>query len=93
MSTYVITLDGDELTDETDFAVVDGWWTNDNIVHVTSANGTLQSRYLLPRGKPRVTVDHIGHGRARLVLGGFTTTTVSVVGPSETIAKLREAVL
>lgn len=93
MSTYVIMLDGDELTEETDFAQVDGWWTNDNIVHVTSSNGGLQSRYALPRGRARVTVDRTGKGRARLVIGGFTTTTVSVVGPVSTIEKLREAVL
>jgi hypothetical protein len=93
MSTYVITLDGDELTEETDFTVRVGWWTNDNIIHVASNSGQIQSRYVLPRGRPRVTIDRIGRGRARLLIGGFTTTTVTVVGPTAAIEALRTAVL
>lgn len=94
MSSYTIRLDhAPEIEDTTDFAVVDGWWIDDNVVTVVSNSGKTRARYKLPRGKARVTLSRIGSGRAQLALGGYTTTTVSVVGPIETLEALREAVL
>ena len=84
--------DGAEVTEQTDFGQ-DGWWVDDNIITVVSGGGDNKARYRLPRGKPRVVTVRLGSGRDQLNIGGFTTTTVSVVGPSKTIAALREAVL
>lgn len=68
-----------------------GWWVDANTVSVRTEHSL--SVYRLPKGRPRVVLHRLGGRRAQLIIGGFTTTTVAVNGPTETIRKLREAVL
>jgi hypothetical protein len=68
------------------------WWTSDNIVVISSEQGTV-SRYALPKGKPRLTCHPMTGGRASLAIGSWSAVTVRVVGPVKTIQALQEAVL
>lgn len=49
--------------------------------------------YTLPRGARRVVVYDNGGGRGQLMIGGFTSITVSVKGDMAILNRLREAVL
>lgn len=49
--------------------------------------------YTLPKGCRRVVVQSAGRHRSQLVLGGFSSTTVTVTGPSYVIKRLRDEVL
>ena len=89
MSYGTIRLEPDEeITDVTDFAVVHGWWIDGNIITIDSKDG--RTVWRLPRGRARVSLHRLGKGRARLVVAGFTTVTVEVVGPEKTLRKLME---
>lgn len=68
-----------------------GWWVDEHVVSVRTEHSV--SVFRLPKGRPRVVMSRLGNRRAQLIVGGFTTTTVAVNGPVETIKKLREAVL
>ena len=70
----------------------DDWVIDDNTIEIIRTGGSV-ARYKLPRGKARVVVSPIDDEKSRLILGGFTTVTVSVVGPHQPIQQLREAVL
>jgi hypothetical protein len=84
-----IILEGDEVIDTT--GTHPGWWIDGNVIYQRGV--TLETRYSLPKGSRRVTTERLGEGRARLILGGFKSTTFSVVGPYDAIIKLREATL
>lgn len=78
--------------EETEDGPTPGWWYEGNrITTVDAFGGTTVVK--LPRGRPRVSMFVLGSGRAQLVIGGFTTTTVAVTGPVEAIQALREEVL
>lgn len=68
-----------------------GWWIDHNVVTTRTDNSTTSLR--LPRRKPRITVQRLGNGRSSLTLGGFNSTTIQVVGPTDAIDKLREEVV
>lgn len=68
-----------------------GWWIDDHVVSVRTEHSV--SVFRLPKGRPRVVLHRLGNRRSQLIIGGFTTTTVAVNGPTATIEKLREAVL
>lgn len=91
VSHTTITLDDDGLVDAELAGDQPGWWIDGNVVSIQTEH-TL-ARYRLPKGRPRVSIHMIGKGRAQLIIGGFTTTTVAVNGPIDTIRKLREEVL
>lgn len=69
----------------------DAWSIDGATVTITTA--TRQSIYRLPKSARRIVLETLSRDRARLILGGFTTTTVTVVGPKSCIEQLREAVL
>lgn len=60
---------------------------------VTVWRGKTTSHFTLPRRRPRISVHEFEKGRGQLVIGGFSSITVSVVGPLETVRRLRDAVL
>ncbi len=62
-----------------------------NRVSVTSL--TAVTTYRLPKSASRVSIQTVGKGLSRLVIGGFKTVTVSVVGPTEIIEQLRDQVV
>lgn len=70
-----------------------GWWVDFDARRITVRTDLSLQTYTLPRGSRRVTTSRLGGGRAQLALGGFTSTTVCVTGPSDIIDKLREACL
>jgi hypothetical protein len=87
-----------DLTDgsELDSAGIDdrtrlGWWIEGERVTVRTAHSI--SVYRLPKAARRITMMKLGARRSQLAIGGFTSTSVVVNGPNDTIAKLREAVL
>lgn len=69
----------------------DAWSIDGATVTITTA--TRQSIYRLPKSARRIVLETLPHDRARLILGGLNTTTVTVVGPKSCIEQLREAVL
>lgn len=92
MSHMTVTLDdGGRLAKHQVDSDVPGWWIDANTVSVRTEHSL--SVFRLPKGRPRVVMSRLGNRRAQLIIGGFTTTTVTVNGPTETIRKLREAVL
>lgn len=70
---------------ETDYTV------DENRITVT--RGKTTSHYTLPRRRPRITVHEFDKGRGQLLVGGFSSIAVSVVGPLEVVRRLRDAVL
>lgn len=89
MSYTTIVLDGREIDPDTEYAA--GWWIDDNTVTVRTEHSL--SVYRLPKGRARVTVTRLGGDKSQLIIGGFTTITVSVIGPFDAINRLRKAVL
>lgn len=59
---------------------------------ITTWTDTSSTVWTLPKKANRVSVQSAGRGRARLVIGGFKTITVSVVGPVDVIERLRNEV-
>ncbi len=57
-----------------------------NRVSVTSSLG--ETVWTLPKRATRVSVQSASNGRKRLVIGGFKSVTVTVVGPVESIDQL-----
>ncbi len=57
-----------------------------NRVSVTTSLG--ETVWTLPKRATRVSVQSAGNGRKRLVIGGFKSVTVTVVGPVESIDQL-----
>jgi hypothetical protein len=62
-----------------------------NRVTVRTEHGT--AVYNLPRSAPRISVRWMSESRSELIIGGFKSLTVRLVGPTETIEKIREGVL
>lgn len=62
----------------------------ENVVRVSTDRST--SVYTLPRSAARVVMTDLGDDRSRLVIGGFKSVTVSVVGPTRSIKRLWEGV-
>ena len=62
-----------------------------NVITLRSDSRT--TVYRLPRRKPRVSVMPSGRGNSQLLIGGFTKTDVTVIGPNAAIEQLKEAVL
>lgn len=88
MTAYRIELDGKPVDADGDEP---GWWRDDNVVTVRSDLSV--ATYRLPARKPRVSLQRLGKGRSRLLLGGFTTTSVTIDGPTAEIEALREALV
>jgi len=92
MSHMTITLDdGARLPNHKVDDDTPGWWIDGNTV--TTRTDMTTAVYRLPKGRPRVVMQRLGNRRSQLIIGGYTTTTVAVNGPADTIRKLREAVL
>lgn len=91
MSYMTIALDGDPLDEyqvgEPDTA---GWWSDAN--RVTVRTDRMVATYRLPKGCSKIILERHGD-RAVMILGGFTTVIVKVVGPAKHVRKLREEVL
>jgi hypothetical protein len=65
----------------------DGDWDIDrNVISVREGSGVTVWR--LPRGRAKVSLRKIGKGRARLIVGGFASIAVEVVGPVADLEKL-----
>ena len=60
---------------------------------VTLMNEHSTDAYLLPKGRPRVSVVKLARHTGQLVIGGFNSTAVTVTGPMYAINAMREAVL
>lgn len=91
MSTYQMTLEGEPLTDAQIEGTTPGYWIAENVIHERAERRV--ARIKLPKGSARVVLTRIGGGRAQLALGGLTTTSAVITGPTKTLEKLREALL
>lgn len=68
-----------------------GFWVDGAVVTIRTDAFTEVVR--LPKQAKRITILRLGSGRARLGIGGYTRSTVSVTGPVEIIERLRAEVL
>lgn len=63
------------------------WDIDRNVITVRDGSGSTTWR--LPRGRAKVSLRKVGKGRARLVVGGFSSIAVEVIGPIKDLEKLR----
>ena len=91
MSYMTITLDGDPLDEyQIGEPATSGWWSDAN--RVTVRTERMEATWRLPKGCSKILLERHGE-RSALILGGFTTVIVKVVGPAKHVRKLREEVL
>lgn len=60
---------------------------------ITLRRDRVTTHYRLPRGRPVISVHRFADNRGQLNIGGFSSLTVTVVGPLEIVNQLRDAVL
>lgn len=85
--TYNIRLQDEEIAPDSED---DGWWIDGNVITQRGGSGVWTWR--LPKQQV-VSVLRLGNGEARLSVGSFSRTTVTVTGPTEVIMRLRSEVL